>query len=61
MSDEELRETVVNVIFGGMDTTRNQLGLAMHVFLEHPDQWALLGERRSSARGRSRRSCASAP
>jgi cytochrome P450 len=44
LTDQELRETVVNVIFGGMDTTRNQLGLAMHVFLEHPDQWALLGE-----------------
>ena len=28
------------LIFGGMDTTRNQLGLAMQTFLGHPDQWA---------------------
>ena len=33
------------LIFGGFDTTRNQLGLAMQVFLEHPGQWRLLGER----------------
>jgi cytochrome P450 len=45
LSDLELRETIVNLIFGGMDTTRNQLGLAMHTFVEHPEQWRLLGER----------------
>ena len=28
-----------------MDTTRNQLGLALQTFAEHPDQWRLLGER----------------
>ena len=28
-----------------MDTTRNQLGLAMQTFMEHPDQWRLLAER----------------
>jgi cytochrome P450 len=32
------------LLFAGVDTTRNQLGLAMHTFCEHPDQWALLGD-----------------
>lgn len=45
LSDRELRVMVVLLIFGGIDTTRNQLGLAMHTFLEHPDQWRLLGDR----------------
>lgn len=42
MSDAELRNAIVLLIFGGMDTTRNQLGLALHTFLRHPEQWALL-------------------
>jgi cytochrome P450 len=41
----ELRDALVLLIFGGFDTTRNQLGLAMQLFLEHPGQWRLLGER----------------
>ena len=45
LSDTELRDALVLLIFGGYDTTRNQLGLAMQTFLGHPDQWALLGER----------------
>jgi cytochrome P450 len=45
LSHEELRVSVVLLIFGGVDTTRNQLGLAAATFAEHPDQWALLGER----------------
>ena len=40
----ELRDSLVLLIFGGFDTTRNQLGLAMQVFLIHPGQWRLLGE-----------------
>jgi cytochrome P450 len=28
-----------------METTRNQLGLALQTLLNHPDQWALLGQR----------------
>jgi cytochrome P450 len=40
----ELRDSLVLLIFGGFDTTRNQLGLAMAVFMDHPDQWRLLGE-----------------
>jgi cytochrome P450 len=45
LSDDELRVSLVLMIFGGMDTTRNQLGLAMQTFMDHPDQWALLAER----------------
>jgi len=40
----ELRDTLVLLIFGGFDTTRNQLGLAMRAFIDHPRQWRLLGE-----------------
>ena len=45
LSDEELRDGLVLLIFGGFDTTRNQLGLAMQTFLAHPDQWRLLARR----------------
>ncbi|HTY28857.1 MAG TPA: cytochrome P450 [Mycobacterium sp.] len=45
LSDDELRDGLVLLIFGGFDTTRNQLGLAMHTFLNHPDQWRLLARR----------------
>jgi cytochrome P450 len=45
LSDIELRAMVSLIIFGGMDTTKNQLGLAMQLFVEHPDQCALLAAR----------------
>lgn len=38
----ELSVALVFLAFAGMETTRNQLGLAMQTFLQHPDQWALL-------------------
>lgn len=44
LSDAELRDGLVLLIFGGFDTTRNQLGLAMQTFLQHPDQWRLLAK-----------------
>lgn len=44
LSDTELRDGLVLLVFGGYDTTRNQLGLAMQTFMAHPDQWRLLGE-----------------
>src|SRR5262249_59139680 len=44
LSDTELRDSLVLLVFGGFDTTRNQLGLAMQAFLDHPGQWRLLGE-----------------
>ncbi|NBM21232.1 cytochrome P450, partial [Streptomyces sp. GC420] len=45
LTDRELRDGLVLLIFGGFDTTRNQLGLAMQTFTRHPDQWRLLAER----------------
>ncbi len=42
MTREQLRTALVNIIFAGMDTTRNQLSLAMAMFIDHPDQWELL-------------------
>lgn len=50
LSDQELLDMIVLAIFGGIDTTRNQLGLAMATFVEHPAQWALLAERPDLAR-----------
>jgi cytochrome P450 len=45
LSHEELRNSLVTLVFGGMDTTRNQLGLAMQTFMRLPGQWRLLAER----------------
>jgi cytochrome P450 len=45
LSADELRVALVLLMFGGMDTTRNQLGLAMRTFLAQPEQWRLLAER----------------
>lgn len=45
LSTDELVIMVEAVIVGGTDTTRNQLGLALALFAEHPDQWSLLAER----------------
>lgn len=44
LSDEELLSMIGGLLFAGYDTTRNQLGLAMWLFAEHPDQWNLLFE-----------------
>jgi cytochrome P450 len=42
LTSTELRDSLVLLIFGGFDTTRNQLGLAMQLFVDRPDQWRLL-------------------
>lgn len=44
LSPEELRNAIVLMLFGGMDTTRNQLGLAIQTFIHNPEQWELLGK-----------------
>jgi cytochrome P450 len=41
-SHEELLNTIVISIFGGVDTTRALLGLGLSLFIEAPDQWDLL-------------------
>lgn len=42
LTNDELVMMVEAVIIGGTDTTRNQLGLAVDLLLEHPDDWATL-------------------
>ena len=39
LTTDELEMMVEAVIVGGTDTTRNQLGLAINLFANHPDQW----------------------
>ena len=43
LSADELRMLVAALLLAGTDTTRLQLGAAVHVLCDHPDQWALLG------------------
>ena len=42
LSEVELRNLILDVIAGGVDTTHAQLAHAVRLFAEHPDQWALL-------------------
>ena len=42
LSAEELSVALVFLIFAGMETTRNQLGLALQTLFAHPGQWELL-------------------
>ena len=48
LSDDELRNLVLNVLVGGVDTSQSQLAHAVRLLAEHPDQWGLL---RSDPRG----------
>lgn len=45
LTREELNTSLVFLAFAGMETTRNQLGLALQTLLAHPAQWQLLGAR----------------
>jgi cytochrome P450 len=42
LNGDELRMLVAALLLAGTDTTRLQLGAAVHVLCDHPDQWALL-------------------
>jgi hypothetical protein len=44
LSDAEIQSVIGALLFAGYDTTRNQLGLGMWVFSEHPDQWKRLSD-----------------
>ena len=44
LSTQELRVMVSTLLFAGHETTRNQLGRAMVLFADHPDQWQRLAE-----------------
>lgn len=42
LTDDEIAGMIASLLFAGYDTTRNQLGLGMWLFTQHPDQWELL-------------------
>ena len=42
LNEQCLLDLVVITIFGGVDTTRSQLGSAMVLFAENPEQWELI-------------------
>jgi len=44
LCDEELRNLVLNILVGGVDTSQSQLAHAVRLLAEHPDQWLLLRE-----------------
>src|SRR5262249_37314365 len=48
LSDDELRNLILNILVGGVDTSQSQLAHAVRVLAAHPEQWELL---RSDPRG----------
>jgi cytochrome P450 len=44
LSNDELVMMVEAVIIGGTDTTRNQLGLAIALLANHPEEWQLVAK-----------------
>jgi cytochrome P450 len=42
LSDDELRNLVLNILVGGVDTSQSQLAHAVRLLAMHPDQWELL-------------------
>jgi cytochrome P450 len=42
LSDDELRNLVLNILVGGVDTSQSQLAHAVRLLAEHPDQWRRL-------------------
>ena len=42
LSDDELRNLVLNILVGGVDTSQSQLAHAVRLLAEHPDQWEIL-------------------
>lgn len=44
LSDQELRNLVLNILVGGVDTTQSQLSHAVRLLAAAPDQWKALRE-----------------
>ncbi len=42
LSDDELRNLVLNILVGGVDTSQSQLAHAVRLLADHPDQWQRL-------------------
>jgi cytochrome P450 len=50
LNHDELRNLVLNILVGGVDTSQSQLAHAVRLLAEHPDQWqALRADPRSLA------------
>lgn len=45
VSEDELRNLIVTLVFAAHDTTCHQLSNAMVIFADHPEQWDLLAQR----------------
>jgi cytochrome P450 len=43
LDHDELRNLVLNILVGGVDTSQSQLAHAVRLLALHPDQWELLG------------------
>ncbi len=50
LGHDELRNLVLNILVGGVDTSQSQLAHALRLLAEYPDQWELL---RDDPRGRA--------
>ena len=42
LSHDELRNLILNILVGGVDTSQSQLAHAVRLLAAHPDQWELL-------------------
>ena len=42
LNDDELRNLILNILVGGVDTSQSQLAHAIRLLAAHPDQWQLL-------------------
>jgi cytochrome P450 len=42
LSHDELRNLILNILVGGVDTSQSQLAHAVRLLAEHPDQWEQL-------------------
>src|SRR5438105_1727972 len=42
LSDSELRNLILNILVGGVDTSQSQLAHTIRLLAEHPEQWQLL-------------------
>jgi cytochrome P450 len=42
LNDEELRNLILNILVGGVDTSQSQLAHAVRLLAQHPAQWQLL-------------------
>jgi cytochrome P450 len=51
ITDEEARLLVRSLLSAGVDTTIDSIGLALRCLMDHPDQWALVRQDPSLARG----------